>query len=66
MGLGVGSFLSRLCGGEFVVSDHDITVVFLSRLCGGEFYSGFFACELVFLSRLCGGEWNANHGLIKV
>ena len=29
-------FLSRLCGGEYIVSRNVETAAFLSRLCGGE------------------------------
>ena len=52
------SFLSRLCGGEFVYSDKYPDGIFLSRLCGGEFYPLVECFFIRFLSRLCGGEFS--------
>ena len=52
----VGTFLSRLCGGEWLASQNQITNQFLSRLCGGELPSIRRVLLENFLSRLCGGE----------
>ena len=51
------NFLSRLCGGEFLVHDDLVEWLFLSRLCGGESASFRQYRGGTFLSRLCGGEY---------
>ena len=49
-------FLSRLCGGEFMIDRRIFENDFLSRLCGGEYKLEFQNASISFLSRLCGGE----------
>jgi len=54
--LAAENFLSRLCGGESIMSVGSKGVSFLSRLCGGELRLYQHIQAFLFLSRLCGGE----------
>ena len=49
-------FLSRLFGGEPLLSVSLIVSIFLSRLFGGELPENFLIADVQFLSRLFGGE----------
>ena len=55
----MGTFLSRLCGGEDFSKCRVCSTNFLSRLCGGEVEMEDSPDTYVFLSRLCGGEESA-------
>ena len=58
-------FLSRLCGGEYVVLVTGVMGSFLSRLCGGELLHSLIGVVYMFLSRLCGGECDLSHNVCR-
>ncbi|VVH55934.1 hypothetical protein BAZOLSSOX_1413 [uncultured Gammaproteobacteria bacterium] len=60
------SFLSHLCGGEFLPKGLYLGYLFLSHLCGGECSLQDYMGLPIFLSHLCGGEFGFQITLVHL